>query len=65
LEQYRQAIYDVARDVYGFAVIDGRTMGISCKNASFKNVYIYDGLHPTQEGHDVYGQCLGHALNGI
>lgn len=65
LEQYRQAIYDVARDTYGFAVIDGRTMGISCKNASFKNVYIYDGLHPTQEGHNVYGQALGHALSAI
>lgn len=65
LEQYRQAIYDVARDVYGFAVIDGKTMGISCKNTSFKNVYIYDGLHPTQEGHDLYGKCLAHALSAI
>lgn len=65
LEQYRQAIYDVARDVYGFAVIDGKEMAISCANASFKNLYIYDGLHPTQEGHNVYGQALGHKLLSI
>lgn len=65
LDQYRQAIYDVAKGVYGFAVIDGEQMGISCANSTFKGTYIYDGLHPNPPGHEVYGKALAHALNAV
>ena len=40
LAQYRQAIFDVARDVYGFAVLDGWAVGLSPKNPAIKAQYI-------------------------
>lgn len=65
LKQYIQAIYDVAKDKYGFAVVDGFEMGISTANSTFKASYIVDGLHPNPIGHEVYGKALAAALNAI
>ena len=65
LAQYRQAIFDVARDVYGFAVLDGWAVGLSPKNAAIKAQYIVDGLHPNPPGHELIGQSVAHMLNAL
>lgn len=65
LAQYRQAIFDVARDVYGFAVLDGWAVGLSPKKPAIKAQYIVDGLHPNPPGHELIGQSVAHMLNAI
>ena len=65
LAQYRQAIFDVARDVYGFAVLDGWTVGLSPKNPTIKAEYIVDGLHPNPPGHELIGKSVAHMLNAL
>ena len=65
LDDYRKAIFDIARDRYGLAVIDGKTLGISVNDATFKTAYIYDGLHPTQLGHNLMGKSLSHIISAI
>ena len=65
LAQYRQAIFDVARDVYGFAVLDGWAVGMSPKNLTIKAEYIVDGLHPNPPGHELIGQSVAHMLNAL
>lgn len=65
LAQYKQAIYDVARDEFGFAVVDGWTVGLSPKNAKVKAEYIVDGVHPNPIGHELIGASLARILNAI
>lgn len=65
LAQYKQAIYDVARDEFGFAVLDGWTVGLSPKNAKVKAEYIVDGVHPNPIGHELIGTSLAHMLNAL
>ena len=65
LAQYKQAIYDVARDEFGFAVLDGWTVGLSPKNAKVKAEYIVDGVHPNPIGHELIGANLARMLNAI
>lgn len=65
LAQYKQAIYDVARDEFGFAVLDGWTVGLSPKNAKVKAEYIVDGVHPNPIGHELIGASLARMLNAI
>ena len=65
LDDYRKAIFDIAKDRYGLAVIDGKTLGISVKDTTFKTAYIYDGLHPTQLGHNLMGKSLSHIIGAI
>ena len=60
LQQYRDAIKEVAADTFGFGVVNGREMGLTYKNAS---IYLSDGIHPTLLGHKIYGESLAHALN--
>ena len=64
LEDYRKAIEDVA-GMFGFAVIDGKSMGVSPVNPTFKETYMYDGTHPNPPGHEVFGQALAHKLLSI
>ena len=65
LIEYSKAIYDVARDIFGFEVIDGFTLGLSPFNDEAKMYYFghLDTLHPGPEGHKIYGTCLAHKLN--
>ena len=65
LAQYKQAIYDVARDEFGFAVLDGWAVGLSPKNAKVKAEYIVDGVHPNPIGHELIGTSLAHMLNAL
>lgn len=65
LAQYKQAIYDVARDEFGFAVLDGWAVGLSPKNAKVKAEYIVDGVHPNPIGHELIGASLAHMLNAL
>lgn len=65
LAQYKQAIYDVARDEFGFAVLDGWAVGLSPKNAKVKAEYIVDGVHPNPIGHELIGASLAHMLNAV
>ena len=65
LAQYKQAIYDVARDEFGFAVLDGWAVGLSPKNAKVKAEYIVDGVHPNPVGHELIGASLARMLNAI
>ena len=65
LAQYKQAIYDVARDEFGFVVLDGWTVGLSPKNAKVKAEYIVDGVHPNPIGHELIGASLARMLNAI
>jgi lysophospholipase L1-like esterase len=65
LQDYRDAIVDVAQNRYGLAIIDGRNLGISTADSTYKATYIVDGLHPTQLGHDQLGKAIAHILNAI
>ncbi len=65
LAQYKQAIYDVARDEFGFAVLDGWSVGLSPKNTKVKAEYIVDGVHPNPAGHELIGNSLAHMLNAL
>ena len=64
LRDYK-GIYDVARDEFGFAVLDGWTVGLSPKNAKVKAEYIVDGVHPNPIGHELIGASLARMLNAI
>ena len=65
LQSYRDAIYDIANKRYGLAVIDGCSMGFSPNVQAFKDVYMYDGLHPTLLGHIMYGNNVANRLRCI
>ena len=65
LAQYRQAIFEVARDKFGFAVLDGWSVGLSTKNAKLKAEYIVDGVHPNPIGHELIGASIAHMLNAL
>ncbi len=55
---YRNAIYDVATQ-YGFNVIDGSQLGLDGDvSTEFIEQYIYDGYHPTAEGHELVAENL-------
>ncbi len=65
VEDFRKAIYEVAQDRYGLMVVNGKSLGISPYNSTWKAQYIYDGLHPNPIGHEKIGETLAHILSAI
>lgn len=65
LEDIRKAITDVASDRYGLMVLDGKKVGISPYNATWRATYIYDGLHPNPIGHELLGKNLARMLSAV
>ena len=62
LEDYRQAIYNVAVS-NGYSVVDGSLFGFPTKNSdAIRPTIIFDGLHPTLEGHKQYAKALATAI---
>lgn len=64
LQDYRNAIIEVAGQRYSFPIIDGLSLGFSTHNETFKAEYIADGLHPTDKGHILLGENLAMMING-
>ncbi len=63
LNAYRNAIYEMAV-TYGFDVVDGSKMGFSEVENAFSKYSMYDGCHPTGEGHALYAKNLIKTLQG-
>ncbi len=61
LEEYRQAIEDIAGAVYGFPIIDGSAFGFD-KNA---DNYLLDGVHPIPLGHIAFADNVIKELKKI
>lgn len=68
LKDYRDAIFEVAQDKYGFKVIDGFEILPSPINSTIWTTLFNnpnDGLHPNQEGHNLIGERLTNLLKAI
>lgn len=61
LLQYRDAITEIAGDIYGFHVIDGEIPELSEKASEL----LLDGAHPTPEGHAIYGNYIAEKLTDL
>ena len=58
INPYRNAIYEVATQ-YGFSVIDGSQLGLDSDVCyDFLIRYIFDGYHPTADGHELVAKDL-------
>jgi lysophospholipase L1-like esterase len=65
LEDIREAIYEVASGRYGLMVLDGKKIGLSPYNTTWRATYICDGLHPNPIGHELIGKNIARMLNGV
>lgn len=63
--EYKDAIEKVVHMRYGIRVIDGFDLGVHIKNETFRNQYMPDGLHPTEELHAVMGEHLANIMRSI
>ena len=65
LDDYRNAIFEVAAS-WGHSVVDGASLGFPDKHGANLNTFsykmIYDGVHPTVEGHKMYARSLAGKL---
>ena len=61
LDDYRNAIFEVAT-TYGHSVVDGTSLGFPDKHGANLNTFSYkmvwDGVHPTVDGHKMYARSL-------
>lgn len=57
LNDYRKALTAVA-DRYNLKVIDGTRLPFNPKDEKDRERYIFDGLHPNEEGHKLYADLL-------
>lgn len=61
LDDYRNAIFEVAT-TYGHSVVDGTSLGFPDKHGANLNTFsykmIWDGVHPTVDGHKMYARSL-------
>lgn len=57
LDKYREAIQITAR-YYGFDVIEGKDFGFPENEGIAQQLFVYDGLHPTQAGHVMYANNI-------
>lgn len=65
LDEYRQAITEIAGGIHGFIVLDGRAMGLDAKDAVVGSELMPDGAHPTPQAHEIIGKHLAEALSAI
>lgn len=65
LEEYRQAIRDVARGYYGLKIIEGTELGVNAALPIYRSTYIVDGTHPNPILHQLIGENLAQELNSI
>ena len=61
LQEYRDAIENIAGKKFGFNVINGLDLGLDKGTPNLKEV-LYDGLHPTPLGHKIIGENLAKKL---
>ncbi len=57
LDDYRRVLSHFA-DKYKFFIIDGSKVDIDAKTPEGRALYMRDGLHPNQNGHDLYTEYL-------
>ncbi len=58
LDDYRNAIYEVAT-TYGHSVVDGSSLGLpSVSGSAWATFMNADGIHPTADGHKLYARSL-------
>lgn len=61
LDDYRNAIFEVAT-TYAHSVVDGTSLGFPDKHGANLNTFsykmIWDGVHPTVDGHRMYANSL-------
>ena len=55
--EYRDAIFKVATK-WGYNVIDGSQIGFPEENGDYKDLMLYDGIHPTELGYELYAKTL-------
>ena len=60
-EAIRNAIYEIATK-NGFLVIDGRDLGFPDKRGSYQQDIMYDHVHPTKQGHQLYADAMAGIL---
>ena len=64
LQEYRDAIAMIARERYGFNIIDGLLLGLDNKTENLKEL-LFDGLHPNPPAHEIIGKALASKLAAI
>lgn len=64
LQQYRNAIYDIAEKQFGFYVVDGMSLGLN-ENCHDISELLFDGLHPNPPAHKIIGRELANILNTL
>ena len=57
LDDYREAISEIA-ERHGIYVIDGRKLPICPQNEEERERLLYDGTHPTEEGHRLMAEFI-------
>lgn len=65
LDDYRNTIFEVAT-TYGYSVVNGASLGFPNKHGANLNTFsykmIFDGVHPTADGHKMYARSLAGKL---
>ena len=64
LQQYRDAIEKIAKDKFGFYVVDGMSLGLD-GNTENLDMLLVDGLHPNPPAHITMGEKLAEQLSKI
>ena len=62
LDDYREAIAQIAGKRYGFFVIDGGKLGFKAHDEDFRRRILRDGVHPNQEGHELLARAVLKAI---
>ena len=65
LQDYRNAIQEVAGNMFGFTVIDGAQLGLCAINADTYAYQFADIVHINENGHRIMGEALASILNSI
>lgn len=65
LDDYRNAIKEVAGERYGFYIIDGKSFGFEPETPEGRKKYMLDGLHPNDAGHKLYAERVIEKLKDI
>ncbi len=61
LQDYRDAIVQIAHNKFGFYVIDGLALGLNKDTENLKEL-LFDGLHPSPPAHGIIGKNLAEKL---
>ncbi len=61
LQEFRNAITEIAGEKYGFYVVDGLSLGLD-ENTPNLSQHLFDGLHPNPSGHEIVGEKLTEIL---